>query len=75
MTLELLEKEMIGLPAEQRVTLANRILASVEPEAAPEVDSAWDEEIRARIQRYDRGETVGIPADEVFAEADARLQR
>lgn len=61
------------LPPEQRFTLARRILASVEPEGNAEIDSAWTVEIRERIRRYDSGETEGIPASEVFAEADRRL--
>jgi len=64
-----------GLPAEQRFTLARRILASVEPEGGAGVDAAWTLEIRERIRRYDSGETKGIPASEVFAEADRRLAR
>lgn len=61
------------LPPEQLFTLARRILESVEPQGNDDIDSAWVVEIRDRIRRYDSGETKGIPASEVFAEADRRL--
>jgi hypothetical protein len=30
------------------------------------VGAAWHREIVARLERFDRGETAAIPADEVF---------
>lgn len=63
------------LPLDQRYTLAQRILASVEPARETDLDQAWTAEIRQRIVRYDTGETVGIPAMEVFAEIERRLVR
>jgi putative addiction module component (TIGR02574 family) len=63
------------LPPEQRLTLARRILESVEPEGHAGIDTAWAVEIRERIRRYDSGETKGIPASEVLAEMDRRLTR
>lgn len=56
------------LPLDQRYTLAQRILASVEPSCETDLDHAWTAEIRQRIMRLDAGETVGIPAVKVFAE-------
>jgi hypothetical protein len=38
-----------------------------------EVDSAWEEEIRARIQAVDNGSAVGIPYDDVMEKAGKRL--
>jgi putative addiction module component (TIGR02574 family) len=63
------------LPPDQRLTLAPKILSSVEPAVSPELEGVWDKEIRARIARYDAGETRGIPASEVFTELDRRLGR
>ena len=72
-TLEDLAQGAIELPPDQRVTLARRILASVEPNGEPSIDAAWTSEIRERIRKYDAGEIKGIPASEVFAEIDERL--
>jgi putative addiction module component (TIGR02574 family) len=74
-TVENLVAEAISLPPDQRLTLAHRILSSVEPTASPEIEAAWDDAIRERIARYDAGEVRSIPAAEVFAEVDRRLSR
>ncbi|MBI2947776.1 MAG: addiction module protein [Verrucomicrobia bacterium] len=63
------------LPPDQRLTLAHRILSSVEPTGSSEIDAAWNAEIRERIARYDAGGVRSIPAAEVFAEVDRRLGR
>lgn len=74
-TIDDLAESAIQLPPDQRFTLAQRILASVEPQEDSDVDRAWMTEIRKRIARYDSGETQGIPGAEVFSEIDRRLSR
>jgi putative addiction module component (TIGR02574 family) len=65
-TLDSLAHDALSLPADQRMTLACRLLVSVEPEPEPGADAAWDAEIARRIARFDAGETKAIPAVEVF---------
>jgi putative addiction module component (TIGR02574 family) len=72
-TVEKIVEEAVQLPPDQRLTLAYKILSSVEPEASEETDTAWDREIRERIARYDAGGVSTIPASEVFGELDRRL--
>ena len=67
--------EAMHLPTDQRLTLAYRILSSVEPASSSEIDAAWDAEIRDRIARFDNGASTTIPAAEVFSELDRRLRR
>jgi putative addiction module component (TIGR02574 family) len=74
-SIETLVNEAMQLPPDQRLTLAHRILRSVEPAASSEIDAAWGAEISERIARYDSGEVTSIPASEVFAEVDRRLHR
>ena len=74
-TLENIATEALLLPKGQRLTLAHRILASVEPDAGEATETAWDEEIRERIKRYDAGLTPGISGPEVFRELDKKLKR
>lgn len=74
-SIETLVAEAMQLPPDQRLTLAHRILSSVEPSPSSEIDAAWEAEIRERIARYDSGESKSIPAAEVFAEVDRRLRR
>ncbi len=66
-------KQAAELPQDQRFALAQRILSLAEPDPTDSVDSLWDEEIRARIARFDRGEADPRPASDVFAEADQML--
>jgi len=67
MTLDSLSHDALGLPPDQRVALAYRLLVSVEPDPEPGVDAAWETEIAQRIARYDAGASSTIPAGEVFA--------
>ena len=74
-SIETIVAEAVQLPPDQRLTLAHRILSSIEPERTAENDVAWDQEIRERMARYDAGGVPSIPASEVFAELDRRLRR
>ena len=76
-------------PAEQQEPAqepaAETAATSEEPAAAlpeakeqpsePEVDAAWDEEIRRRIAEVENGAVKLVPADEVFARVRASLSR
>lgn len=73
--IEALAQGASELPPDQRLALAQLLLASVEPQGHPGIDAAWATEIRERIRRYDAGETQGIAASEVFAEIDRQLSR
>ena len=67
--------EAMQLSEDQRLTLALRILSSVEPAVNEDAEFAWDATIRERIRRYDAGQSATIPASEVFKELDQRLAR
>ena len=62
-----LARKARALPPEDRVRLAEELLATVQ-EVDPQVEAAWDEEIRRRIDEIDSGKAKLIPAEEVFAE-------
>jgi putative addiction module component (TIGR02574 family) len=66
-TLDAISHDALVLPPDQRVTLAYRLLASVEPDPEPGADAAWETEITQRIARFDSGESPTVPASEVFA--------
>ena len=63
-----LSHDAMRLSPDERLQLACSLIESVESEDAPSPGAAWEEEIRGRIERYDNGETSGIPASEVFRE-------
>jgi len=66
-TLDLLSHDALGLPPDQRVALAYRLLVSVEPDPEPGVDEAWDAEIVDRIACFDAGQSQTVSASDVFA--------
>ena len=76
--LEKLEAHVLELPLRERARLAHRLLVSLDEESEEdpaEVERAWAEEIRRRVDELDAGTAELIPADEVFAELRARPRR
>jgi hypothetical protein len=65
-SVESIALEALLLPKDQRLTLAHRILSSVEPQVDPEAEGAWDDEIRDRIKKYDAGQALTVAAQEVL---------
>lgn len=72
--LDKLSKKAQTLTVEERAQLAQELLESVERDADPDVQAAWETEIAHRIAKYERGEAKRIPAEEVFAAARRRTQ-
>lgn len=68
---DILAQDALGLPPDQRIALARRLLSSVESDLDPDADAAWEREIDRRIAEADAGDVTPIPAAEVFA----RLRR
>ena len=66
-TLDTLSHDALVLPPDQRVTLAYRLLVSVEPDPEPGTDAAWEVEITRRIARFDADNSPTLPASEAFA--------
>lgn len=67
--LEGITQEALRLTSQQRLALAGFLLELEEPNGDATVDSAWEEEIRARIQAIDDGTAVEIPYEAVMREA------
>jgi putative addiction module component (TIGR02574 family) len=65
-----------SLPAEDRARLAEELLSSLQTEEneAPEIEAAWDEEIRRRLDEIDAGTAKLIPAAQAFAEVRRMLK-
>lgn len=64
---EELARKARALPPEERVRLAEELLATVQ-EVDAEVDAARDEEIKRSVAEIDSGTATLIRAEEVFAE-------
>ena len=67
-----LEAAALLLPPEERAKLAQRLMSSLDRD--PDVKAAWDEEIVRRVEAFQAGLYEEIPAEQVFAEARARLE-
>lgn len=63
----------LALPPHEREELAEMLLLSLDEPSPPEVEAAWGEEIKRRIEAIDRGEVTLIPADQVMRELRERL--
>jgi putative addiction module component (TIGR02574 family) len=75
--LERLEAEALELPSSDRAALAQRLIASLDEDAdadLTEVELAWEEEIRRRVDQYRRGEVQTISSADVFAKARALVK-
>jgi putative addiction module component (TIGR02574 family) len=69
-----LRDELMKLPAEERLKLADELYTRVPPaDDASDPDHAWASEIRQRIEHIRSGAVAGIPANEVFANVRDRL--
>lgn len=58
--------EALELPAEARISLVERILASLNLPTQPDVERLWAEEAERRVAEIDKREVDLIPGDEVF---------
>ena len=64
-TVEELLRQALRLEPRARAELAALILESVPTESPEEVDSAWEAEIRRRVQELESGSVKTIPLEEV----------
>ncbi|NQU26403.1 MAG: addiction module protein [Candidatus Nealsonbacteria bacterium] len=71
--MESLLVELLGLPASSRATLAKQLLASLEEDELPDVQSRWMEVAKRRIAEINEGKVECIPAEEVFRELREEL--
>lgn len=63
-----------SLEPEDRVRLVELLLDSLHDEPIADVEAAWEEEIKRRVEAFERGEVKTYAAEEVFAEARRLLR-
>jgi hypothetical protein len=73
--IEEITKEIVELPRHQRLALLRLLLDLDQPGTTGEIDSAWDEEIRAQVKAIDEGRAVGIPYEQIKKEMAERFAR
>ena len=64
-----IEEKVLNWPAARRIPLAEKLMASVEDFATPEIASAWNTEIEVRVAEIRAGSAEAIPAEQVMKEA------
>ena len=74
MNLAQLESEIFSLPIQDRASLVQRLLLSLEEISEPEFDSLWAAESVRRAAEFDSGGVQDIPGDEVAKKARALLR-
>jgi putative addiction module component (TIGR02574 family) len=75
-TFEQVVNDARELSPQERWKLVARLIRELEPaEDLPdaEIEKAWDEEISRRLQDIDSGRVKAVPAEEVFARIQSRL--
>jgi len=72
LTPDQIETEALSLPREDRARILEALIASLETD--PEVERAWDEEVRRRIQDIRSGVTKLIPGEQVLKEVEDSLE-
>jgi putative addiction module component (TIGR02574 family) len=68
-----IESEVLAWAPAERVDFAERLLASVDEFATPEIESAWNKEIAGRVLEIREGRAEEISAEQVMAEARQKL--
>ena len=64
--------EVMSLPVEVRIQLADKLLRSLNP-SRKEIDEAWATEAEKRVEEIRTGQVKTIPGDEVFTKIGNRL--
>ena len=74
-TIEDIENEIRSLSADDRMHLLRDLIADLDGSMDGDVEKAWIEEAERRYKELKAGSVELIPAEEVFAQARARLKR
>ena len=61
------------LTPQERVEFAEALLTGVDDFVSPEIEQAWDKEIKHRLDDYRSGKVKTIPSEQVHAELERRL--
>ena len=67
--IEDIESAAMQLSRAERARLAERLIASLDEDA--EIEQAWAEEVRRRVEELHSGAVQSIPGEQVFAELKA----
>jgi putative addiction module component (TIGR02574 family) len=67
--------EALSLPSDARMSLVEKLLASLNLPTHADIDLLWAEEAERRVLQIDKDDVTLIPGDEVFAKIRRKYQR
>lgn len=67
--------EALTLPANARMSLVDKLLASLNPPIQPEIERLWADEAERRVSQTDQGEVELISGEEVFSRVRKKYKR
>ena len=68
-------EEALSLPSNERASLVEKLLTSLNLPIQAEIDRLWMEEAERRVSQIEQGEVELIPGDEVFAKIRRKYQK
>lgn len=68
-------KEALSLPADERASLVERLLQSLNLPTETEIARLWAEEAERRVAQLESGEVELIPGEQVFAKIRAKYRK
>ncbi len=71
---KLLEEALL-LPADERASLVEKLLQSLNLPTEAEINRLWVEEAERRVSQIEAGKVELIPGEQVFARIRAKYQR
>lgn len=72
---ERVKQEVLQLPEADRAELARFLIESLDDSEDPDVEAAWDKELRRRVERIEQGKSRLRAADQVLAEIRDKYKR
>ena len=68
-------EEALSLPSDERVSLVEKLLTSLNLPIQAEIERLWVEEAERRVSQIERGDVELIPGDAVFAKIRRKYRR
>jgi putative addiction module component (TIGR02574 family) len=65
-------EEALSLPSDVRISLVEKLLASLNLPVDEEIDRLWAEEAERRVSQIEEGKAEMVPGEEVFAKIRAK---
>ncbi len=71
---ENIKKKALKLSSSERARIAHELIVSLDKSVDNILDQEWEAEIQRRVQMIKQGRAKGQPAEEVFAEIEAKFE-